>query len=112
MYVEDKSIGEPQVLTEDQIVLLRAAELLENKGWIQHQASNDYGYCALGALDAALNRSGPYQYTSFLRLEDKLSKQIFGKSTSVPIGAEISEWNDAKGRTAAEVIAVFRGAAK
>jgi hypothetical protein len=88
-------------------VLLEAAKLVE-RGWCQGR-ERDFRdgiacYCALGAINASSPLSGdfdPYDYAY-----DSLAFYI-----GVNLG-EVSEWNDASGRTQAEVVAALRGAAE
>lgn len=83
-------------------VLERAAELLERDGWCQRQLHHcDGSRCVRGAIiDAALEvGEGSLPPSEWLR-------RHLGAKRSLP------EWNDDPGRTADEVIAKLREAAK
>lgn len=78
--------------------LLRAADLLETKGWIQEQVKSEKGFCAMGAiyetceLDEVNNDCSCFLCVGVLR---KVHEQL-------------SDWNDEPGRTKEEVIALLR----
>jgi len=79
-------------------ILLRAAELLERGGWCQNARSIGARHCALGAIDAVTNNNNDY-YAARLRLREY-------------VGRAPAFWNDDPTRTASEVIAAMREAAK
>lgn len=81
--------------------LKRAETRLLRKGWIQGKFWSPAGFCLVGALEA--------------RDHIKTDWSVMGGACSVlraciPIkqGPELSEWNDQKGRTKAQVIALVR----
>lgn len=84
-------------------VLLKAASLLEEQGWTQHQyQDNDGKRCLMGAI-AAVDTTGrkmPYSVCDALRAHLKLTPKL-----------SLSEWNDKPERTKEEVINALRGAA-
>lgn len=84
-------------------VLTRAADLLEEFGWRQ----GDYGskregtFCMLGAVDAACGDLGANFHNDGVCLALYKSFE----------DASVVKWNDAPGRTKAEVVAKLRDAA-
>ncbi|MGW6658903.1 DUF6197 family protein [Rhodococcus sp. NPDC055024] len=98
-------------MSEVSNVLNHAADLLEHDGWTQGMLRN-YATgcrCALGALNDATNDclKGPAVRGSskvWRAAEDALRSEI--ACVNIPI------WNDTPGRTATEVIAALRNAAK
>lgn len=82
-------------------VLRAAAELIETKGWTEPRPGRRCR-CSLCALDRVVERAGPAsnrEYRSAARaLLDHLGVD------------EVSVWEKAPGRTAAEVIAALRSA--
>lgn len=87
-------------------LLLKAAELIEERGWCQRQQEDAKGrLCILGALHYAEGGSpmtpfGAVAYNARNRLMDVLGIWMLGR-----------DWNDKPGRTAAEVIAKLRAVA-
>jgi hypothetical protein len=101
MFVEEKREGEAQVAQDEwRQLLLRAADLIENRGWCQHVFENPPwgGVCALGALNRA--GTGP----DYTMARTKLERHI--NNFSIPC------WNDKRGQTKEKVLAAFRGAAR
>jgi len=93
----------PKKVTESD-VLERAADLLEEFGWCQGKAgSKEEGeFCMFGALITAQDDvKGPHRgvYKATRCLDD------LG-------GGNFIDWNDAPGRTKAEVVAALRAAAQ
>lgn len=95
-------------------VLDRAAEIIEHNGWAQGQyfvpefgkAPEDCRVCAIGAINVALYAAKPTVLPS--------QERTFPLSSVVEWYLDVydlAEWNDAKDRTAEEVIAALRGAA-
>jgi hypothetical protein len=82
-------------------VLDRAADLIEERGWIQGRCKDETGICALHAIDLATP-------------DDDDDEMYWHTSEAVwqRVGWNITGWNDAPGRTAAEVIAALRAAAE
>ena len=80
--------------------LLKAAELIEQRGWCQDFLENSRGQvCALGAMDM-LEHSMEFDWMrSLMALEIEIGS------------ASIADWNDNPSRTQAEVLAAFRAAA-
>jgi len=86
---------------------MKAHELLAREnGWCQGTAttitsSGDYQYCAVGALDKC------YSFRTFeLKLEDIVRRlDIHDPDNLVDA---VAEWNDAPGRTQAEVVALLK----
>lgn len=90
-----------QAPDKDAEILLRAAEIIEERGWCQ-RSFGDYKRgpkCAAGAIIEAAHdahRGG--------RVHELIRR-------AKPTGDHLMLWNDADGRTAAEVVARLRGAA-
>lgn len=79
-----------------------AADYIEKHGWCQGGWRTDDGKaCALGALIMI----GVEDYSSDFHALNMRAREITGRH-SVP------DWNDAKGRTAADVIGMWRDVAK
>ncbi len=82
-------------------MLLDAADLLERDGWCQQAYQDGDGHhCALGALDAVVGMAElkTIDWVAF----SKANERLFGA-----VG-QITHWNDARGRTAEEVISTLR----
>lgn len=95
-------------------VLLKAAELVE-RGWCQgHYALDDHGnpalveddacyFCAEGAIIAAMRNDHGRDFMETVR--------ALGRAIGVH-NSKIIPWNDAPGRTQAEVVAALKAAAE
>jgi hypothetical protein len=82
-------------------VLLKAAEEIERRGWIQRVAANERGCCIWGAF-----RSIGYSYEGIAPVN--LAYDVFEDYLGVhPVG-----WNDTPGRTKEEVLSALRAAAE
>ena len=108
MFIEIKKEGEARNKNKWRDDLLRAAELLEQKGWCQNMLSTSHGeHCLLGAIyfchygvEGDSNHIAPPEWGEVFTLLEKFTG-----------GMQPAFWNDAAGRTRAEVIAVLRAAA-
>ena len=90
-------------LDEASKVLLRAAELIEKHGWCQNAAGDMEGsVCLWGAIQAAQG----IEPGSIIFLDNEAWDRIFSALRYCPI-----RWNDAPGRTQAEVCAKLRAVA-
>lgn len=84
------------------VLLLRAAELIEIRGWCQRQTVDKHGgICTLGAIDTAARQ------LNFEWIIESAAR----KALEAVIGSSIPEWNDSPGRTKAMVVMVLRRAA-
>ena len=93
--------------------LRAAADVLERDGWTQGSYTDDNGcYCAAGAVLKAMryDLSEGGDYMRAVEAFEAVLRQVLRAGSSAPEGAVIA-WNDAAGRTAAEVIAALRAAA-
>jgi hypothetical protein len=84
-------------------LLRKTAKLLEDKGWAQLTWGNDTsGYCAIGGL-RMVQFNYPYSASSDpnYQLARKALRTVLG-------GVDVIAWNDTPGRTAEEVIKLFR----
>lgn len=83
-----------------QEVLLRAADLLEKRGWIQGAIGDSrHGYCVWGAVHAAAHRKRSRTDDAIWRLRHFIPDEFE------------TYWNDQPGQTAENVIATLRRAA-
>lgn len=86
----------------DAEVLLRAAEIIECDGWLQGDWGRPGGpRCIAGALSQARREFGAQN--NYYRIWERIG---------FPTGDPGIDWNNAPNRTAAEVIALLRTAAR
>ena len=82
--------------------LLKAADLLETKGWLQHSFTNLHGcLCTLGALNVAAGLTAD-------ACEPNEAEDIFAEF----VGGFTATWNDAPDQTAENVIKTMRECAE
>jgi hypothetical protein len=100
--------------TDDRIraVLLDAARLLEENGWCQHdfQKCTPKGtrYCLVGAVNEVVNGIEMPSFEARCEFRDHVTEAV-----KAAVGTKaLFHWNDASGRTQAEVVAALRGAAE
>jgi hypothetical protein len=91
-------VGPTPKTTRD--VLLHAALLIEERGWNQGSYQQDGRLCLLGAINLA--QTGRH---------DKWNDMEATLAVRGVLPTSCGDWNDAPGRTAAEVIAALRAAA-
>ena len=97
-------------------LLLRAAEVIEERGWTQGSyCDGDGGVCAMGAISVGAGYppesiDGLANYVSGKAVM-KLIKVIDPQGKFVDRIGSIPDWNDTRGRTKEEVIAALRTAA-
>jgi hypothetical protein len=80
-----------------QRVLWDAADLIEKKGWINHELATEDGYCIVGAIQTISASRNARGYAYF-----HLCKAIG------PTLSSVADWNDKRGRTKAQVRAKIR----
>lgn len=90
---------------------LRAAEIIEEKGWCQHAYVGMFGEVCLSEAfkraTAELNPSSTFQFVSELtKVEMEFARHINSASGSTP------RWNDQPGRTKENVLAKLREVAE
>lgn len=104
---------------------LRAAKLIERKGWVQGKFQDDTGaHCMDGALAEVLfgdplgcKPIGDLDWKAYYTARDAVERVIiaFGAPVDIPgdygSRCNIIKWNDTPGRTSAEVLRVLREAA-
>jgi hypothetical protein len=95
-------------LDETGHVLWKAAEYLEEYGWIQGTGFSDRyltrpAACAMGAIEMAANASTKSYDLLWVSAMDRMQNYLHGE--------RIHSWNDAEGRTKEEVIDTLRQAA-
>lgn len=93
----------PQPLEPWRQVLLDAAQRLRERGWCQHALCNVQtgANCALGAM-YDFRPTGERKYKAFVSFNDGAGASHEKLTTF--LNEPISEWNNAPGRTAEEVI--------
>jgi len=91
----------------EQTSLRRAADLIEEHGWVQGEYGNKRkGYCVIGALG---REALPMTYHDAVVRLDAALPDTFPEKTSR--FQRLVEWNDTPGRTRDEVLQLFRKAA-
>ena len=104
MFVEHKEAGESTpVLDDASRLLLRAAALIEERGWCQGAYFSGERLCAMGALHMA---SGGRIGDAFTAVGSVAIERLWKKLPTV-----IPDWNDRPGRTKEEVVAKLRAVA-
>jgi hypothetical protein len=95
-------------------VLNRAADIIQERGWVQGGAGwfveslpADAPLCAQGALRAACHEATD-DHREWYRLYFDVTKPIVAAHVGEPI---VFSWNDKPGRTAGEVIEALRACA-
>ncbi len=94
--------------------LRAAADVLERDGWLQGDYGTRHGpKCLAGAVNHVVNGGGSVDdLGGACELEDRAADAVQSVAALLGQGyADITRWNDAPGRTAAEVIAALRAAA-
>lgn len=109
--------------------LLKAADILEKKGWTRGRLYDGQNYCVHGALAAAITGKidpcGNYHETSqeACNLAKYIQNSVLPQRNRVtlcdgryldansPPTAYLASWNDSHSRTRAEVLKALRGAA-
>jgi len=83
-------------------VLNGAADLIERDGWTKGRYADEFGYCIAGAIDVA---AGCF--------DEQLTQEALQARRAVAdvVARNPRKWNDAPGRTKAEVVAALRAAA-
>jgi hypothetical protein len=95
--VEETTAPQSPVVDEEVRDVLREAKGLVAQGWCQHHAHLGDKFCVLGALITA---SVGGEWRAVTRARHAVRQHI-------PATVTIPEWNDAPGRTQAEVVALF-----
>lgn len=121
---EDKVMSAPAVVLppaptldpqRPSVLLRTAVDLIKNVGWTQgtyrrYSYADGHekvvSYCAIGALDEALNKTGGYKEDRFVAAREFLSQAVKGQTTRVGVVS----WNDETGRTKEQVLAAFEKA--
>lgn len=103
-------------LSEFADILDKAANHIDAVGWFQGALYNDFAdpakplvtcqVCAIGAINMALH--GTPQFPLTVPQGEPGAHEVADLMRSRIDGAEVSEWNDAEGRTQAEVTALMR----
>lgn len=88
-----------------QEILLKAADILEEKGWIQGSLGFDSkGYCAFGAMLTACS-AGNFGLD---KATEKMSNALNNNSTLHFHDSAIFQWNDGTGQTKENVVSKMR----
>ena len=104
-------------------ILDEAAYIIESNGWIQGdyinqrqiddgQGPEDCAACARGAINMAAGGPPDNDYLRGAQEASNAVEEWLVYSGSLGEALSLVEWNDADGRTAADVIAALRGAAQ
>jgi hypothetical protein len=93
---------------EDAAVLLRAAEIIEERGWCQEYPDAAGRVCAGRAIMLALGLKSGWAGNE----QERIVRHRLGFSAAWFLSGALANWNDAPGRTAAEVIDRLRSAAR
>ena len=117
----DKKINEVEKKDEWREILLKAAQLIEEKGWIREEFSKN-GYCMIGAINKVLGRRPSNENFKTGKnaslgeeVVEHLSKAMKLRGTGL-FGADFPEnrimsWNDNKAKNKETVIKVLRDCA-
>lgn len=93
----------PAHLSDVSKTILKAADLIEEKGWIQGRWASSHGYCMRGAVYGVFNNGGAFGDTP---------TPILGYMESrMPPGQDCMKFNDTPGRTKEEVVSRMRSIA-
>ena len=96
----------PANLDEESRLLLRAAEVIEHRGWCQNEyTTSDGRLCVLGAVKTARGLS-PRDDEDADDLVEKACERLYNA-----VGNRVHLWNDRPGRTQDEVVAKLRAVA-
>ena len=96
MFVEHKAPGEVRELDGASNNLLRAASLIEKRGWHQGSLFKDGRYCIVGAISNVRN---------------SIEEMVMAWSLMDQSVGNAAMWNDTPGRTKDEVVAKLRAVA-
>jgi hypothetical protein len=88
-------------------ILLKAADVIEARGWIQGAYAHTDGVCALGAIAVAV---GIGTSTAAIITNRTCCKVVedFERWLGLADNADVTGWNDEDDRTAEQVTAVLR----
>ena len=88
--------------------LNKAADIIEEKGWIQGDFETEDGVCVNRAITLVTwsDRGRPMD----IELSDQVRRALREYLSSAPLS--LYKWNDKPGRTKEEVLAALRGAAE
>ena len=96
MYLEEKKLGETEIIDEVGKILLEAADYIERHGWCQNVYQNGLGNaCVMGALLQVV-RTTSRDGKSLSRLRKYLDV------------TSLENWNDAPDRTKEQVVEALR----
>jgi hypothetical protein len=91
-------------LTDVQRVLLRAAEIIEERGWCRAAYIENGRLCAVGAIATAAEGNA-------FSLAPRVERAIRSFNDFIGGSVRIEAWNDAPGRTQSEIVNALRSAA-
>lgn len=110
IYQTDQTIELPVVSTRTIAnVLDDAADLIENKGWVQGTMWNNNGFCIRGAIVITAS-TGSLEFKTLAYLSRYMYVNGYVKLPVLPGGLEA--WNDNPSRSKFEVMECLRMAAK
>lgn len=90
-----------------QDILLKAADILETKGWTQYSYHDHRGFCAVGAIREAVGSN----FDSMTNTQYDLIHKAANKFRTVIGTHDITVWNDARTTTKQTVIKTLKRAA-
>ncbi len=91
-------------------VMLRAAFMLRAGGWCQRRSQSETRHCAAMAIIQAAAENQVIAQAAIARLASRLPHRSLTRFDDPDPMDDIIVWNDAKDRTAAEVIAALESA--
>ena len=89
----------PMILEPWRKCLLKAAKILEERGWCQGTMSKDGMYCAVGAIADATEYENP------------IMNEVIGRLKAHIGTGSLPKWNDCKTQTAENVVRKMRDCA-
>ena len=115
MYVEQKTDGEVTPSKTSRNVFLRMRDLINERGWCQHEVQDKNGrVCLVGAYDLVAGVT--FTDHGVTVNEDFELTDTFQDSAYWKLGEatdwSVPKWNDAPGRTQAEVIVLLERLAR
>lgn len=96
---------EPRVERDETLALLRRARERVAQGWMQGQVYFDGRYCSVGALSGKANKYRPHEEAVAALFWALPWWARFGWSDSKQVA--VIAYNDRRGRTQAQIVALF-----
>lgn len=96
-------------------LILKAAEIIEKKGWVQNHLYEEGSFCTVGALlkaDGVPVKDIKDEFFNVSRACEIAQSKITDHLWTVYDDQNIETWNDSPGQTADKVVGVLREIAK